>query len=98
MAERFATILKQDDGIEVVSSIAQMEGEPPEVRSSMKDDVKVIKAPPGLKIGMIKGGKHEAVAGFGWPANSPNRPAALSLKEANTSDPDDKVRAEVSKK
>ena len=98
MPERYATIIKQDDGTEIVSSIAQMEGVPPEVRADQKDKIKVIKAPDGLKIGMIKGGKGDAVAGFGWPANSLNRPADLSEKEAGTSDPDDKVRADVSGK
>ncbi len=93
MAERYATILKTDSGEEIVSSIAQMEGVPPEIRSSMKDTARVIKAPDGLKIGMVKGGKHQAVGGFGFPDNSPNR----AESEPSTSTVD-KVRADVAKK
>lgn len=68
MSQRYATIIKADDGSEVVSSIAQIEGRPPEVRNG--ENAKVVKAPDGVKIGMIKGGTVDAVGGYGFPDGS----------------------------
>lgn len=92
MSERWATIIKQEDGSEVVSNIAQMEGVPPEVRSDQKDRVRTQRVADGVKIGMIKGGKIGAVGGFGWPEGTP-APSAVPTKEPlASSNPDDKER------
>ncbi len=96
MADRYATIVKQDDGTEVVSNIAQMEGQPPEIRSAAKDQVRVIKAKDGLKIGMIKGGEVDSVDGFGWPKGTPSQLPPKPEKTRTTDDAFDKERAEVS--
>lgn len=98
MADRYATIIKQDDGTEVVSNIAQMEGQPPEIRSSMKGQATVIKAKDGLKIGMIKGGEVDKVDGFGFPAGTPSQLPPKPDKTRTTDDTFDKERAEVSGK
>lgn len=64
MSERYATLVKDNDGREVVSNISLMQGTTPEIRKD--SDAKVVKVADGVKIGMVKGGKHGAVGGFGW--------------------------------
>lgn len=73
MSKRYGIIVKQDDGTEVVSNILEKEGGPP-VPGSTNAEV-VADLDPGVKIGMIRGGKGEAVAGFGFegPATPPVR-------------------------
>ncbi len=66
MTERYATLVKDNDGREVVSNISLMEGNTPEIRKD--SDAKVVKVPDGVKIGMVKGGKHGAVGGYGYDA------------------------------
>jgi len=65
MSTRYAAIITDDDGNQVVSDIKQMEGAPPEVRSG--DDTKFVKVADGVLIGMIKGGPIDAVDGYGFP-------------------------------
>ena len=64
MSKRYGIIVTQDDGTEVVSNILEKEGGPPVPGS---DNAQVIAdLDPRVKIGMIRGGKGEAAAGFGW--------------------------------
>lgn len=62
MAERYATIVKRDDGREEISNISLFEGKP----SEPPGDTKLIKIGDGPKIGMVKGGKGEAADGWGF--------------------------------
>lgn len=64
MSTRYAAILTNDEGQEVVSDIKQMEGAPPEIRSG--ENTEFVKVPDGVLIGMIKGGPVDAVAGYGF--------------------------------
>lgn len=93
MADRYATIIKDNDGKEVVSVISQMEGNPPEVRENAP--VRVQKVPDGVKIGMVRGGPVDSVAGFGFPEGTPSQ--KVEKPKAINNDPDNKVRAEPSK-
>lgn len=63
MSERYATIILDDEGQEVVSNIAQYEGKPPEPHS---DNASIVKVGDGVKIGMVKGGPIEAADGYGF--------------------------------
>ncbi|MER8938714.1 hypothetical protein NKH82_04300 [Mesorhizobium sp. M0915] len=62
MATRYATIITDDTGQEIVSTIGQFEGGPPQVRSGT-----VEKVDDGVMIGMVRGGQMDAVGGFGLP-------------------------------
>lgn len=96
MADRYATLVKQDDGTEIVSNIAQMEGVPPEIRDDQKDNYRVVKVADGVKIGMIKGGPVDKVGGFGFPEGSPSDADAPKKEPPASSNPEAKSRAEVS--
>lgn len=63
MAERYATIIKDNDGREVISNISLFEGKPSDPSG---DNAKYVKVGDGVKIGMIKGGKGEAADGYGF--------------------------------
>lgn len=91
MSERWATIIKSDDGQEVISSIAQMEGVPPEVRDDQKKNIRVQRVADGVKIGMVKSGPVDTVAGWGFPEGTP--PTAAAPKTPVPSNPDEKSRA-----
>ncbi|HYF57221.1 MAG TPA: hypothetical protein VEA41_23430 [Salinarimonas sp.] len=106
MSERYATIVKNDAGEEEVSVISQMEGVPPEIRSDLKKTVKVEKVPDGVLIGMVRGGKKDAVGGFGFPENSTDSAAdrgngvtrfadTMADKGVRSSDPNVKERYET---
>jgi hypothetical protein len=92
MADRYATLVKQDDGTEVVSNISQMEGVPPEVRKDNGNN-RVVKVADGVKIGMTKGGPVDPVGGFGWPEGTVSVKSLPSKEPPATSNPDEKVRA-----
>ena len=92
MSDRYATIIKQEDGSEVVSSIAQMEGVPPEVRADQAKNIRVQKVADGVKIGMVKGGSVDAVGGFGWPKGTASESALATKEPPASSNPDEKVR------
>jgi hypothetical protein len=59
---RYATIITADDGAEIVSAIGEFEGADPPRRTRRVEQV-----PPGVRIGMVRGGPVDAVAGFGFP-------------------------------
>ncbi|PDQ18352.1 hypothetical protein CN311_25135 [Mesorhizobium sanjuanii] len=58
---RYATIISDDDGREVVSAIGLFEGVP-QARVGRIEAV-----PPGVLIGMVRGGPVDTVGGFGFP-------------------------------
>ncbi|PBB95134.1 hypothetical protein [Mesorhizobium sp. WSM3862] len=76
---RYATIITGDDGVEIVSAIGEFAsfGEPP--RTGRVEEVV-----PGVRIGMVRGGPVDAIAGFGFPRQgldpSAMRAAAAKLK------------------
>lgn len=72
MAERYATIIKDNAGREVISGIALIEGKP----ADPSGGARIEKIGPGPKIGMIKGGKSEASGGWGFdlPAGEAKKP------------------------
>lgn len=72
MAERYATVIKDNDGREVISNIALLEGKPDDPRG----DAKIVKIGDGPKIGMVKGGKGNAVEGWGFDIPVADEPAA----------------------
>ncbi|TPJ31990.1 hypothetical protein [Mesorhizobium sp. B2-8-3] len=59
---RYATIVTADDGAEIVSAIGEFEG-----ASLPRGSGRVVQVAPGVRIGMVRGGPDEAVAGFGFP-------------------------------
>ncbi|TGU42273.1 hypothetical protein EN795_35435 [bacterium M00.F.Ca.ET.152.01.1.1] len=59
---RYATIITADDGAEIVSAIGEFEGAGPPRRNGRVEQVA-----PGVRIGMVRGGPVDAVAGFGFP-------------------------------
>ncbi|MGX9118142.1 hypothetical protein ACWTU6_15910 [Mesorhizobium sp. BHbsci] len=60
MSNRYATIITDDDGREVVSAIGQFEGVP-QLRAGRIEEV-----PDGVRIGMVRGGAVNAAGGFGF--------------------------------
>jgi hypothetical protein len=62
MSHRYATIITDDDGHEVVSAIGLFEGAAPQARIGRIEPVV-----PGVLIGMVRGGPVDAVGGFGFP-------------------------------
>lgn len=74
MSKRYGIIVTQDDGKEVVSNILEKEGGPPFPGS---DNAQVIEdLDPRVKIGMVRGGKGEAAAGFGWDTDVATPPVS----------------------
>jgi len=59
---RYATIITADDGAEIVSAIGEFESASLQQRSGRVEQVA-----PGVRIGMVRGGTVDAVAGFGFP-------------------------------
>jgi hypothetical protein len=59
---RYATIITDDDGHEIVSAIGEFEGAAPTARTGRIELVA-----PGVLIGMVKGGPVDAAGGFGFP-------------------------------
>lgn len=66
MSTRYAILVTNDEGQKQVSDIKQMEGAAPDVPNGYE----VAQVPDGVLIGMIKGGKKDAVGGFGFPDGS----------------------------
>lgn len=64
MSVRYATIIIDDDGREVVSAIGEFESAP-QARAGRFEVVA-----PGVLIGMVKGGPVDAVGGFGFALGS----------------------------
>lgn len=61
MSSRYATIIVDDDGREVVSAIGQFESAP-QSRAGHFEPVAA-----GVRIGMVRGGPVDAAGGFGFP-------------------------------
>ncbi|AZO00592.1 hypothetical protein EJ066_27665 [Mesorhizobium sp. M9A.F.Ca.ET.002.03.1.2] len=61
MSSRYATIIIDDDGREVVSAISLFESVP-QLQARRIEAV-----PPGVRIGMVRGGAVDAAGGFGFP-------------------------------
>lgn len=61
---RYATIITDDDGQEIVSAIGEFEAAP-QARVGRFEAV-----PAGVLIGMVRGGPVDAVGGFGFPLGS----------------------------
>lgn len=57
MTQRYATIIADDDGREIVSAIGEFEGAAPQPRLGRVEQV-----PPGVLIGMVR----DAAGGFGF--------------------------------
>ena len=78
---RYATIITADDGAEIVSAIGEFEG-----ASLPRHNAEQVA--PGVRIGMVRGGPGEAVAGFGFPGQlldpSAVRAATMKLKAMAT--------------
>ncbi|MGX5843088.1 hypothetical protein ACWGTI_20415 [Mesorhizobium sp. ArgA1] len=62
MSNRYATIIVDDDGREVVSAIGVFEGAAPRARIGRIEPVVA-----GVLIGMVRGGPVDAIGGFGFP-------------------------------
>lgn len=62
MSNRYATIITDDDGREVVSAIGVFEGTAPQARIG-----RIERVAPGVLIGMVRGGPVDAIGGFGFP-------------------------------
>lgn len=94
MAERYATVIKDNEGREVISNISLFEGKPSDPSG---DNAKYVKVGDGVKIGMIKGGKGEASDGFGFEngtetasapaAEEPKAPKRAKKADAKASEP-----------
>lgn len=80
MSNRYATIITDDDGREVVSAIGVFEGAAPQARIGRIEPVV-----PGVLIGMVRGGPVDAIGGFGFPrgAHDARAIASSSLKAAS---------------
>ncbi|RUU50824.1 hypothetical protein, partial [Mesorhizobium sp. M2C.T.Ca.TU.002.02.1.1] len=68
---RYATIVTADDGAEIVSAIGEFESASLPLSSGRIEQVA-----PGVRIGMVRGGTVDAVAGFGFPPQGPSPSAA----------------------
>jgi hypothetical protein len=77
MSSRYATIITDDDGREVVSCIGEFVEGAPDVRVG-----RVERVPPGVLIGMVRA--IDAATGFGFPAGSPGADGrAVGIAAAN---------------
>lgn len=104
MTTRYATIITGNEGEEIISAIAQMEGAPPEVRSHAK----VEKVADGVLIGMVRGGTVDAVGKWGFPAGTSGKEgrsptsakevAAPQAKGPEVTEDEDKAKKAPAKK
>ncbi|CDX59027.1 conserved hypothetical protein [Mesorhizobium plurifarium] len=62
---RYATIVTADDGAEIVSAIGEFESASLPLSSGRSGRIEQVA--PGVRIGMVRGGMVDAVAGFGFP-------------------------------
>ena len=78
MPTRYATIITDDDGREVVSAIGEFEAAP-QARAGRFEAVAA-----GVLIGMVKGGPVDAVGGFGFaPGSQGVNGRAVGIARAN---------------
>lgn len=90
---RYAVILTNDDGKDVISEIKLMEGTEPEFNVDAADrGYKLEKAEDGWQIGMVRGGSVKAVGGFGFEdaLSAAGRSDAGVTRIADTKPADDK--------
>lgn len=71
---RYATIIIDDDGREVVSAIGEFEGACREPGFGRAEAVAA-----GVRVGMVRGGSVDASGGFGFPARGPDAGAAAGM-------------------
>ena len=71
---RYATIIIDDDGHEVVSAIGEFEGACREPGFGRAEAVAA-----GVRVGMVRGGLVDASGGFGFPARGPDAGAAAGM-------------------
>ncbi|MDX8526311.1 hypothetical protein RFM68_17565 [Mesorhizobium sp. MSK_1335] len=71
---RYATIITADDGAEIVSAIGEFEG-----ASLPRRNGRVEQVAPGVRIGMVRGGPVDTVAGFGFPRQGPGPSAVRAV-------------------
>ncbi|MER8863230.1 hypothetical protein NKI19_05845 [Mesorhizobium sp. M0751] len=83
MSNRYATIITDDDGREVVSAIGEFAGAAPYARHGRFEQVAA-----GVRIGMMRGGTVDAVGGFGFPSGAPDSKAAAILRARLNALPD----------
>ncbi|WP_292137918.1 hypothetical protein [Mesorhizobium sp.] len=79
MTTRYATIITDDAGQDIVSTIGQFEGAAPQVRNGTVEQVA-----DGVLIGMVRGGNVDPVGGFGFPDGAPGATGrAVGIAKAN---------------
>ncbi|MDX8492263.1 hypothetical protein RFN29_11785 [Mesorhizobium sp. VK22B] len=85
---RYATIITDDDGAEIVSAIGEFESSGLPRRAGRVEEVA-----PGVRIGMVRGGAVDAVAGFGFPRQGLDHAAivAVTTKLKAASGPSDEA-------
>ncbi|RUV71647.1 MAG: hypothetical protein EOR30_28035 [Mesorhizobium sp.] len=76
MSNRYATIITDDDGREVVSAIGEFEGVPDARRGRVEP------VADGVRIGMVRGGSVDAVGGFGFSQTGVGAGAMSSVRAA----------------
>lgn len=77
MSTRYATIIKDNDGNDLVSNIAQIEGNP----SQPGGNARLVKVGDAVKIGMVRGGPVDKADGFGFPEGTPSTGAKAEKAE-----------------
>ncbi|WP_376703816.1 hypothetical protein RQ479_01150 [Mesorhizobium sp. ISC25] len=83
MSNRYATIITDDDGREVVSAIGEFAGAAPYARHGRFEQVAA-----GVRIGMMRGGTVDAVGGFGFPSAALDGKAMAILRAGLNALPD----------
>ncbi|MER9133062.1 hypothetical protein [Mesorhizobium sp. M0768] len=83
MSNRYATIITDDDGREVVSAIGEFAGAAPYARHGRFEQVAA-----GVRIGMVRGGTVDAVGGFGFPSGALDDKAVAILRARLNALPD----------
>ncbi|RUV32939.1 hypothetical protein [Mesorhizobium sp. M7A.F.Ca.MR.148.00.0.0] len=79
MTTRYATIITDDAGQDMVSTIGQFEGGAPQVRNGTVEQVA-----DGVLIGMVRGGPVDPVGGFGFPDGASGASGrAVGIAKAN---------------
>ena len=90
MSARYATIITDDDGREVVSAIGAFEVAP-QARAGRFEQIV-----SGVLIGMVRGGPVDAVGGFGFPMGSQGVDGrAVGIARANLKARPDTARRET---
>jgi len=87
MSTRYATIIPNDEGQEIVSNISQIEGAAPQVSFG-----KVEKVADGVLIGMVRGGPVNASGDFGFPEGSTGTEGRADLVAKANAEADRKAK------